>query len=279
MALKQFKPQTPGQRRLVLVDHSDLWQGKPVKALTRGISKSGGRNNQGKMTVRHIGGGHKRRYRMIDFSRRSKLDMPATVVRFEYDPNRSAFIALIAYKDGTQSYILAPQRLSQGDKLIASEKADTLPGNAMLLKNVPVGTVVHNVELHPGKGGQIARSAGAYVQVAGRDAGYVLLKMPSGELRRVHGDCMATVGAVSNQDHGNTNMGKAGRNRWKGRRPHVRGVAMNPVDHPLGGGEGRSAGGRHPCSPWGMSAKGYKTRKNKSTDKYSIRRRKKKRKG
>jgi len=275
MALKQYRPMTPSTRQLVTVDRSELWKGKPVKGLTVGLKKTGGRNNTGHITTRHIGGGHKRKYRMIDFKRSTKFDMTATVQRIEYDPNRTAFIALIKYEDGELSYILAPQRLAEGDKVISSDKADIKPGNAMPLKNIPVGTIVHNVEMKPGKGGQLARAAGSYVQIVGRDAGYAQIKLSSGELRLVLGDCMATVGAVSNTDHGNIKLGKAGRNRWLGKRPTVRGVVMNPVDHPHGGGEGKTSGGRHPVTPWGKPTKGARTRKNKTTDKYIIRRRKK----
>jgi large subunit ribosomal protein L2 len=275
MALKKFNPTTPGQRQLVQVDRSDLWKGKPEKTLTEGLTKSGGRNNHGRVTNRNIGGGHKRRYRMIDWTR-NKWDMEATVERLEYDPNRTAFIALVKYTDGELRYILAPQRLAVGDKVIAGEKVDVKPGNAMPLKSMPVGTIIHNVEMKPGKGGQMIRSAGAFGQLVGRDQGYAQVKLTSGELRIVRSDCMATVGAVSNPDHMNANDGKAGRSRWKGRRPHVRGVVMNPVDHPHGGGEGRTSGGRHPVSPTGQPTKGYKTRTNKATDKYIIRRRKKK---
>ena len=278
MALKKYKPRTPSTRQLVTVDRSELWKGKPVKALTVGKSKTGGRNNTGHITTRHIGGGHKRKYRIIDFKRR-KWDVEAVVERIEYDPNRTAFIALIKYTDGEQAYILAPQRLAAGDKIIAGNKTDVKPGNAMPLKNVPVGTIVHNVELKPGKGGQIARSAGAYVQLVGRDSGYAQIKLSSGELRIVRGECMATVGAVSNTDHANINLGKAGRKRWLGRRPTVRGVVMNPVDHPHGGVEGKSSGGRHPVTPWGKPTKGARTRSNKSTDKYILRRRNAKRGG
>lgn len=278
MALKNYKPRTPGTRQLVTVDRSELWKGKPVKSLTVGLTKTGGRNNQGHITTRHIGGGHKRKYRLIDFKRR-KMDVEAVVERIEYDPNRTAFIALIKYSDGELSYILAPQRLAAGDKIIASEKADIKPGNAMPLKNIPVGTIVHNVELKPGKGGQLARSAGSYVQLVGRDSGYAQIKLTSGELRMVRGECLATIGAVSNTDHSNINLGKAGRNRWLGRRPTVRGVVMNPVDHPHGGGEGKTSGGRHPVTPWGKPTKGARTRKNKTTDKYILRRRNAKRGG
>lgn len=270
MALKTFNPTTPSQRNLVLVDKSELHKGKPVKHLTEGLTKSGGRNNTGRTTVWGRGGGSKRKYRKIDFKRNAKFGMSATVERLEYDPNRTAFIALIKYEDGELAYILAPQRLAAGDKVIADSKADTKPGNAMPLKNMPVGTIVHNIELKPGKGGQIARSAGAYAQLVGKDSGYALLRLNSGEQRMVLGDCMATVGAVSNQDHQNTKDGKAGRSRWKGRRPTVRGVAMNPVDHPHGGGEGRTSGGRHPVTPWGKPTKGKRTRSNKATDKYIV---------
>lgn len=270
MALKKFKPNTPGQRQLVIVDRSGLWKGKPVKNLTEGLSKSGGRNNTGRITSRRRGGGHKRTYRVIDF-KRTKLNVEATVERLEYDPNRTAFIALIKYSDGEQAYILAPQRLQVGDKVIASEKADVKPGNAMPLGAMPVGTIIHNVEMKPGKGGQIARSAGAYAQLVGRDAGYAVIRLNSGEQRRVPSACIASVGAVSNPDHSNISLGKAGRSRWLGRRPSVRGVAMNPVDHPHGGGEGRTSGGRHPVTPWGKPTKGKKTRRNKATDKFILR--------
>ncbi len=271
MALKSYNPTTPSQRQLVIVDRSGLWKGKPVKALTEGLSKSGGRNNLGRITARFIGGGHKRTYRLVDFKRR-KFEVEGTVERLEYDPNRSAFIALINYADGEQAYILAPQRLAAGDKVIASDKAvDVKPGNTMPLQYIPVGSIVHNVEMKPGKGGQIARSAGTYVQLVGRDAGMAILRLNSGEQRLVPGSCLATVGAVSNPDHGNTNDGKAGRTRWRGKTPHNRGVVMNPVDHPHGGGEGRTSGGRHPVSPWGKPTKGKRTRSNKSTDKFIMR--------
>ncbi|HAC57146.1 50S ribosomal protein L2 [Parvibaculum sp.] len=278
MALKKYKPTSPAQRGLVLVDRSGLYKGKPVKSLTEGLTKSGGRNNHGRVTVRFRGGGHKRSYRMIDF-KRSKADMPATVERLEYDPNRTAFIALIKYEDGELAYILAPQRLAAGDMVVSGNRVDVKPGNAMPLQNIPVGTIVHNVELKPGKGGQIARSAGAYVQLVGRDQGYALLRLSSGEQRMVPGTCMATIGAVSNPDHSNITIAKAGRNRWLGKRPHVRGVVMNPVDHPHGGGEGRTSGGRHPVTPWGKPTKGKKTRQNKATDKFIVRSRHQKKKG
>lgn len=270
MALKQYKPTSPGQRGLVLVDRSQLHKGAPVKKLTEGLSKKGGRNNNGRITARRRGGGHKRTYRVIDFKRR-KWDMEATVERIEYDPNRSAFIALITYEDGEQAYIIAPQRVGAGDKVVASAKADVKPGNAMPLSAVPIGTIVHNVELKAGAGGKIARSAGTYVQLVGRDQGYAILRLTSGEQRKVRAECMATVGAVSNPDKQNQTLAKAGRNRWLGKRPSVRGVVMNPVDHPHGGGEGRTSGGRHPVTPWGKPTKGAKTRSNKSTDKYIVR--------
>lgn len=275
MALKNFRPRTPGTRQLVTTDRSDLWKGGPEKTLTEGKRKKGGRNNTGRITVRHQGGGHKQRYRVIDW-KRDKWDIEGTVERIEYDPNRTAFIALIKYEDGELRYIIAPQRLAAGDKVIAGEKTDVKPGNAMPMKNMPVGTIIHNIEMKPGKGSQLCRSAGTYAQLVGRDNGYAQIKLPSGELRIVRQECIATVGAVSNPDNMNTNKGKAGRNRWLGKRPTVRGVVMNPVDHPHGGGEGRTSGGRHPVSPWGQPTKGYKTRTNKATDKFIIRRRKKK---
>ena len=272
MALKSFNPTTPSQRQLVIVDRSELWKGKPEKSLTEGLRSQGGRNNHGRITVRFRGGGHKRRYRLIDFKRK-KYDIPATIERLEYDPNRTAFIAFIRYSDGEVSYILAPQRLSVGDQIIAGEKVDIKPGNALPLKNIPVGTIIHNVELKAGKGGQLARSAGTYVQLVGKDQGYAQIRLASGEVRIVRGECMATVGAVSNPDQQNINLGKAGRSRWLGRRPHNRGVTMNPVDHPHGGGEGRTSGGRHPVTPWGKPTKGKKTRNNKKTDSLIMRRR------
>jgi large subunit ribosomal protein L2 len=270
MALKQFNPTSPGRRQLVLVDKSELHKGRPEKSLVEGLTKSGGRGGNGRVAVRFRGGGAKRLYRIIDFKRR-KFDVPATVERLEYDPNRSAFIALVKYADGELAYILAPQRLKAGDQIVAAEKADVKPGNAMPLRGMPIGTIIHNVEMKPMKGGQIARSAGAYAQLVGRDAGYAQIRLQSGELRMVMDTCMATVGAVSNPDHMNESLGKAGRSRHKGRRPHVRGVAMNPIDHPHGGGEGRTSGGRHPVTPWGQPTKGRKTRKNKATDKFIIR--------
>jgi large subunit ribosomal protein L2 len=266
MALKKFNPTTPGQRQLVMVDRSALYKGKPVKSLTEGKISNGGRNNTGRITVRFRGGGHKKAYRMVDF-KRNKVDVPAVVERLEYDPNRTAFIALIKYQDGELSYILAPQRLAPGDQVIAAEKADVKPGNAMPIASIPVGTIVHNVELKIGKGGQLARSAGSYVQIVGRDQDYVILRLSTTEQRLVHGRCMATVGAVSNPDNMNTTIGKAGRQRWKGRMPHNRGITMNPVDHPHGG---RTKGGKHWVTPWGFPTKGKKTRKNKRTERFII---------
>jgi large subunit ribosomal protein L2 len=268
MALKKFNPTTPSQRQLVIVDRSGLYKGKPVKALTEGKSSNGGRNNNGRITVRFRGGGHKQSYRMVDFKRANTA--PAKVERIEYDPNRTAFIALIKYDDGELAYILAPQRLAAGDSVVSGENVDVKPGNAMPAGSMPIGTIVHNVEIKIGKGGQIARSAGTYAQIVGRDQDYVILRLNSGEQRLVHGRCMATVGAVSNPDSMNASIGKAGRKRWMGRRPHNRGVTMNPVDHPHGGGEGRTSGGRHPVTPWGFPTKGKKTRKNKSTTKFII---------
>ena len=271
MALKSYKPTTPGQRGLVLIDRSELWSGRPVKALTEGLAKKAGRNNAGRITMRRRGGGAKRLYRIIDF-KRTKRDMEATVARIEYDPNRTAFVALIEYTDGEQAYIIAPQRLGVGDKVVAGDKVDVKPGNAMPFTGMPIGTIVHNIELKPGKGGQIARAAGSYGQFVGRDGGYAQIRLSSGELRMVRQECVATVGAVSNPDNSNTNLGKAGRNRNLGKRPSVRGVVMNPVDHPHGGGEGRSSGGRHPVSPWGKPTKGARTRnKNKASSKLILR--------
>jgi large subunit ribosomal protein L2 len=272
MALKQFKPTTPGRRGLVLVSRKGLWKGDPEKTLTEGLRKKGGRNNNGRITARRRGGGHKRRYRIIDF-KRSKFDMPATIERLEYDPNRSAFIALIRYEDGELSYILAPQRIKVGDRIESGRNVDIRPGNALPMQNIPVGTIIHNVEMKQGKGGQIARSAGTYVQLVGKDQGYAQVRLSSGEIRMVRAECMATIGAVSNPDQQNVKLGKAGRNRWLGKRPSVRGVAMNPVDHPHGGGEGKTSGGRHPVTPWGKSTKGKRTRKNKKTDRLIMRRR------
>jgi large subunit ribosomal protein L2 len=274
MALKQFKPVTASLRGTVLIDRTGLWKGKPVKALTEGKSHSGGRNNHGRITSRFRGGGHKQSYRIVDFRRR-KWDVAGVIERLEYDPNRTAFIALIKYADGELAYILAPQRVKAGDAVIAGVKVDIKPGNAMQLSSIPVGTIIHNIEMKPGAGGKIARSAGQFAQLVGKDSGYAQVKLMSGELRVVRGECMATIGAVSNPDNSNQSLGKAGRSRWLGRKPHQRGVVMNPVDHPHGGGEGRTSGGRHPVTPWGKPTKGYKTRVNKRTDSLIIRRRNK----
>ena len=271
MALKQFKPVTASLRGTILIDRGELWKGKPVKLLTEGKSHSGGRNNHGRITSRFRGGGHKQSYRLVDFRRR-KFGVAAVVERLEYDPNRTAFIALIKYQDGELSYILAPQRLRVGDQVIAGPRCDIKPGNAMPLSTIPVGTIVHNVEIKAGGGGKMARAAGTYAQLVGKDSGYAQIKLQSGELRLVRGECLATIGAVSNPDNMNQHFGKAGRSRWMGRKPHQRGVVMNPVDHPHGGGEGRTSGGRHPVTPWGIPTKGYKTRVNKRTDSLIIRR-------
>jgi large subunit ribosomal protein L2 len=271
MALKQFKPVTPSLRGTVLIDRSDLYKGKPVKTLTEGQHSHGGRNNHGRITTRFRGGGHKQTYRIVDFKRR-KFDIAATVERIEYDPNRTAFIALLKYADGELTYIIAPQRLKTGDSVIAGARVDIKPGNAMPLAAIPVGTIVHNLEMKPGAGGKIARSAGNYAQLVGKDSGYAQVKLQSGEVRVLRAECMATIGAVSNPDNSNQSIGKAGRSRWLGFRPHNRGVVMNPVDHPHGGGEGRTSGGRHPVTPWGKPTKGYKTRVNKRTDGMIIRR-------
>lgn len=275
MSLKYFNPTTPGQRQLILIDKNDLWKGAPEKSLTEGKNKTGGRNNLGRITCFHKGGGHKQRYRLVDLKRR-KDNMQAVVERFEYDPNRTAFIALIKYEDGLKSYIIAPQRLAVGDFILSGTKIDIKIGNCLPLKDIPIGTIVHNVEMKPKKGAQIARSAGTYVQIVGRESGYVQLRLASGELRVVTGECRATIGAVSNQDQKNISLGKAGRSRWLGIRPTVRGVAMNPVDHPHGGGEGKTSGGRHPVTPWGKPTKGKKTRVKKPSDRLIIRRRNKK---
>jgi large subunit ribosomal protein L2 len=272
MALRQFNPVTASLRGTVLIDRSELWKGKPVKGLTVGKTSSGGRNNHGHTSVRFRGGGHKQSYRYVDFKRR-KFGVPATVERLEYDPNRSAFIALVKYSDGELSYIIAPQRLRAGDQVVSGQRVDIKPGNAMPMAAIPVGTIIHNIEMKEGAGGKIARAAGTYAQLVGKDAGYAQIKLSSGELRVVRAECMASIGAVSNPDNMNQKIGKAGRKRWMGRRPHNRGVVMNPVDHPLGGGEGRSSGGRHPVTPWGKPTKGHKTRSNKRTDGLIIRRR------
>ncbi len=272
MALKKYNPTTPGQRGLILVDKSQLWKGKPEKSLTVGLNKTGGRNNLGRITTRHIGGGHKKRYRLIDF-KRNKFNMEAEVLRIEYDPNRTAFIALIEYKDAERAYIIAPQGLKIGDTVVSSKEADIKVGNTLPLINMPVGTIIHNVEMTPMKGAQIARSAGSYVQLVGKDRDYSQIRLSSGELRVVNSNCLATVGVVSNSDNRNVNYGKAGRKRWMGVRPTVRGVAMNPVDHPHGGGQGKTSGGRHPVTPWGKPTKGKRTRTNKRTTKFIVRRR------
>lgn len=272
MALKLYNPTTPSQRALVTVDRSELWKGKPEKSLTKGKKRGSGRNNHGHITTRHQGGGHKKSYRIIDF-KRNKFDVEAVVERIEYDPNRTAFIAFVRYSDGEVAYIIAPQRLQAGDKVVAGLKVDIKPGNALPLKNIPVGTIVHNIEMKVGRGGQLGRAAGSYAQLIGKDSGYALLRLRSGEVRLVPSECMASIGAVSNSDHQNAVVAKAGRSRWKGIRPTVRGVAMNPVDHPHGGGEGKTSGGRHPVTPWGKPTKGKRTRKNKKTDKFIVRRR------
>jgi large subunit ribosomal protein L2 len=272
MALKLYSPTTPSMRTLVTVDRSELWKGKPVKSLTKGKKRNNGRNNHGHITTHHIGGGHKKLYREIDF-KRTRFDQVATVERIEYDPNRTAFIALIKYKDGALSYIIAPQRVKAGDEVVSGDRVDIKPGNALPLKNIPVGTIIHNIEMKVGKGGQLARSAGSYAQLTGKDSGYALVRLRSGEVRLISSECRATIGAVSNSDHQNITIAKAGRNRWLGKRPTVRGVAMNPIDHPHGGGEGKTSGGRHPVTPWGKPTKGKRTRNNKKTDKFIVRRR------
>ena len=270
MPIRKYNPTSPGQRFQTVQVFDEITTREPYKPLVEPLQRSGGRNNQGRVSMWHRGGGHKRSYRKVDF-KRGKLGMPATVERLEYDPNRTAFIALIKYEDGELAYILAPQRLAPGDTVISNTKADVKPGNAMPLANMPIGTIIHNVEMKQGKGGQLARAAGTYVQLVGRDAGYAILRLNSGETRMVPAECMATVGAVSNPDNSNVSIGKAGRMRWKGRKPVVRGVAMNPIDHPHGGGEGRTSGGRHPVTPWGKSTKGKKTRSNKASGKFILR--------
>ena len=275
MGIRQYRPTSPGRRNASVSDFAELTPGaKPVKALLVRQKKTGGRNNQGKITARHRGGGHKRLYRIIDF-KRDKAGIPGKVSTIEYDPNRSARIALITYADGEKRYILQPAGLKVGDSIISGDNVDILTGNALPLKNIPLGTMLHNVELKPGKGGQIARSAGSSVQLVAKEGEYASVKMPSGEIRLIGIECVATVGQVGNIDHENVSVGKAGRNRWKGKKPHVRGVAMNPVDHPLGGGEGKTSGGRHPVSPWGQPTKGYKTRNRKATDRFIVQRRQK----
>jgi len=273
MALKSFNPVTPSLRGTILIDRSELWKGAPVKGLTEGKHASGGRNQHGRITVRFRGGGHKRAYRLVDFKRRTKFGVPGIVERLEYDPNRTAFIALVKYQDNELAYIIAPQRLKVGDTVISAEKADIKPGNAMPMAAIPVGTIIHNIEMKPGAGGKLARSAGTFAQLVGKDQGYAQVKLQSGELRVIRSECMASIGAVSNPDNSNQQLGKAGRSRWLGRMPHNRGVVMNPVDHPHGGGEGRTSGGRHPVTPWGKPTKGAKTRNNKRTDGQIVRRR------
>lgn len=272
MPIRKYRPTSAGRRSQTVLVSSDITARKPYKPLTEPLPRSGGRNNHGEITSWWRGGGHKRTYRIIDF-KRDKKDIPAKVSTIEYDPNRSARIALVTYADGEKRYILQPAGLKVGDSIVMGDKVDILPGNTLPLKNIPLGTLVHNVELRPGKGGQIARSAGSAVQVVAKEGRYASVKMPSGELRLVMMDCLATVGQVGNLDHEKVSIGKAGRSRWLGKRPHVRGVAMNPVDHPLGGGEGKAAGGRHPVSPWGQPAKGFKTRRRKATDRFILKRR------
>jgi large subunit ribosomal protein L2 len=274
MAVKGFKPTSPGRRFQTVSDFAEITTDKPEKSLLAPLKKTGGRNSYGRVTARHIGGGHKRRYRIIDF-KRNKRSIPAKVFSVEYDPNRTSRIALLQYADGEKRYIIAPEGIRVGDEIVAGENAEIRPGNALPIKKIPIGTLIHNVELKIGKGGQMIRSAGSSGQLAAKENKYAHIKMPSGELRLVNVECYATVGQVGNADHSNISIGKAGRKRWLGKRPKVRGVAMNPVDHPMGGGEGRSSGGRHPCTPWGKPTKGYRTRKNKNTDKFIVRRRNK----
>jgi large subunit ribosomal protein L2 len=274
MPIRTYKPTSPGRRFQTVQVFDEITETEPHRPLTEPLKKSGGRSNRGEVTSWWRGGGHKRLYRVIDF-KRDKKDIPATVSTIEYDPNRSARIALVTYADGEKRYILQPLGLKVGDTIVAGVNADILPGNTLPLKNVPLGTLLHNVELKPGKGGQIARSAGSSVQLVAKEGQYASVKMPSGEIRHINLECTATIGQVGNVDHENVSIGKAGRSRWLGRRPHVRGVAMNPVDHPLGGGEGKTSGGRHPVTPWGQPTKGFKTRNNKSTDKFILQRRKK----
>ncbi|MFP4315349.1 MAG: 50S ribosomal protein L2 [Desulfovibrionales bacterium] len=274
MAVRKLKPTSPGRRGMTVSDFEEISRSTPEKSLTEGLPRKSGRNNNGRVTTRRRGGGNKRLYRIIDF-KRNKLDVPARVASVEYDPNRSARIALLHYLDGEKRYILAPVGISVGDQVMAGESADIKPGNALHISKIPVGTILHNIELHPGKGGQFCRAAGTYAQLIAKEGKYATLRMPSGEVRKVLASCFATVGQVGNVQHENVTLGKAGRSRWLGRRPAVRGVAMNPIDHPLGGGEGRSSGGRHPVSPWGMPAKGYKTRnKKKQSTKLIVKRRK-----
>lgn len=272
MAIKTYKPTSAGKRHHVSIKNSDLSAKRPEKGLITSLSKTGGRNNYGRITARHIGGGHKRKYRIIDF-KRTKTDISAKVVAIEYDPNRSANIALLNYIDGEKKYILAPEGISVGDQILAGDKVDIKPGNCLPLINIPLGTIIHNIEMKIGKGAQLVRSAGVSAQLMAKEGQYVLVRLPSGEVRKFNKLCRACIGQVGNREHESQKLGKAGRTRWKGKRPSVRGVAMNPVDHPMGGGEGKSSGGRHPCTPWGFPTKGYKTRKNKSSDKYIVKKR------
>lgn len=272
MAIVKYKPTSPGRRFQTCSDFEEITKAQPEKGLLRPLKKSGGRNSYGRMTVRHMGGGHKRRYRVVDF-RRDKEGIPAKVFSVEYDPNRTSRIALLHYADGEKRYIIAPAKLSVGDQVVSSERADIKPGNAVPLKNIPLGSLIHNLELKVGKGGQLIRSAGSYGQLMAKEGKYAQVRLPSGEVRRVFIDCRATIGQVGNIENENISIGKAGRSRWQGKRPKVRGVVMNPVDHPMGGGEGKSSGGRHPCTPWGIPTKGHKTRTNKRTDKYIVKRR------
>jgi len=275
MAIKTMKPTTPSRRYQTYSTFEEITSTEPEKSLTKPVKKTGGRNNAGRMTSRHRGGGHKRKYRVVDF-RREKTDIPAKVKTIEYDPNRSARIALVSYADGEKRYIVAPVDLKVGDPVVTSAAADIKPGNAMPLRNIPLGSLIHNIELRPGKGAQMVRSAGTYAQLMAKEGAYAQVRLPSGEVRKVHIECKATIGQVGNVTHEGVSIGKAGRTRWLGQKPRVRGVAMNPIDHPMGGGEGKTSGGRHPCTPWGVPTKGYKTRKNKTTDKYIIKKRDKK---
>ncbi|HOD28968.1 MAG TPA: 50S ribosomal protein L2 [Syntrophales bacterium] len=270
--IKKYKPTSPGRRFQTCSDFKEITSTTPEKDLVRSLKKTGGRNSNGRVTSRHRGGGHKRKFRLVDFCR-EKRDVPARVASIEYDPNRSARIALLNYLDGEKRYILAPDKLKVGDTVVSAERADVKPGNTLPLKNIPLGSLIHNVELKVGKGGQLIRSAGAYGQLMAKEGGYAQVRLPSGEVRKIFIECSATIGQVGNLDHENISIGKAGRARWLGRRPKVRGVAMNPIDHPMGGGEGKSSGGRHPCTPWGVPTKGHKTRTNKGTDKYIVKRR------
>jgi large subunit ribosomal protein L2 len=275
MAIKTMKPTTPARRYQTYSTFEEITSVEPEKGLTKPVKKTGGRNNAGRLTSRHRGGGHKRKYRVVDF-RREKTDIPAKVKTIEYDPNRSARIALVSYADGEKRYIVAPVDLKVGDPIITSASADIKPGNTMPLRNIPLGSLIHNVELRPGKGAQMVRSAGTYAQLMAKEGDYAQVRLPSGEVRKVFIECKATIGQVGNVTHEGVSIGKAGRTRWLGKRPKVRGVAMNPIDHPMGGGEGKTSGGRHPCTPWGVPTKGHKTRKNKTTDKYIIKKRDKK---